>query len=46
MRKLLQYAEDEDGEIMDGVTWAVCLTLAEFLRTVFLAWNWTLSLRY
>ncbi|PSN45519.1 hypothetical protein C0J52_13173 [Blattella germanica] len=45
MRKLLQYAEDEEGEVMDGVTWAICLTIAEFLRTILFAWNWALNLR-
>ncbi|XP_069692470.1 ATP-binding cassette sub-family C member 5-like isoform X3 [Periplaneta americana] len=45
MRKLLQYAEDEEADTMTGVTWAVCLTLAEFLRTVFFAWNWALNYR-
>ena len=46
MRKLLQYAENEEGEVMDGVTWAICLTIAEFLRTVFFSWNWALNIRY
>ncbi|GFG38298.1 hypothetical protein Cfor_11595 [Coptotermes formosanus] len=45
MRKLLQYAEDESGEMVMGVTWAICLTLAEFLRALFFSWNWALNYR-
>ncbi|XP_021928372.1 multidrug resistance-associated protein 5-like isoform X2 [Zootermopsis nevadensis] len=45
MRKLLQYAEDENGDMMEGVTWAVCLTLSEFLRTIFFSWSWALNYR-
>lgn len=45
MRKLLQYAEDENGYTSMGVTWAVCLTLVEFLRAIFFSWNWALNYR-
>jgi hypothetical protein len=45
MRKLLQYSEDENGDTAMGVMWAVCLTLAEFLRAVFFSWNWALNYR-
>jgi len=45
MRKLLQYAEDENGYTAMGVTWAVCLTLVEFLRAIFFSWNWALNYR-
>ncbi|XP_023713114.1 multidrug resistance-associated protein 5 isoform X5 [Cryptotermes secundus] len=45
MRKLLEYAEDENGDVMMGVTWALCLTLAEFLRVILFSWNWALNYR-
>lgn len=45
MRKLLQYSEDENGDTVTGVMWAICLTLAEFLRALFFSWNWALNYR-
>jgi hypothetical protein len=45
MRKLLEYAEDENGEAVTGVTWALCLTLSEFLRAILFSLNWALNYR-
>ncbi|KAK7871844.1 hypothetical protein R5R35_006438 [Gryllus longicercus] len=45
MRQLLQFAQNENASTSEGVMWALCLTCAEFMRLVFVAWYWGVSNR-
>ncbi|XP_015521892.2 ATP-binding cassette sub-family C member 5 isoform X1 [Neodiprion lecontei] len=44
-RKLLEYVESEDMPYIEGVKWALLLTVSELLRALLFSWAWALNYR-
>lgn len=45
MRKLLEYAQDSNADVVTGLMWTFLLVFCEVLRLLTFAWRWSIAFR-